>query len=601
MSKKYVGKRYVPKIMGEWNILTPYESLCIVTHSGTSYTSKKDVPVGIEITNESYWVITGNYNAQVEGYRQEVQEVNSRLADIENEKSTKLEVEIERQRINSFTSLAQGSTTGDAELIDARVGADGVTYANTGSAVRGQFNKIADDVNSLKVEVSNLFQNPKMLPTIGSASYVGVTYTNGIPTFDNAIANFSFRSDVGNALYSSKKYLLRYHLKATNDTHTRMIVRAGILDGSTYVLPITDIIDQNATANHIYDAYYEFTISADVSNPRFVTSVVFSNTSGSFIPGANTIIDWYDISIIDITNLTDDEIEAIKYLLNKMDFGIVGKIPVVNISNYSYRAKVANVAESVTPPYVGKKVLVMGDSIMSVGINTVQTVINEILKPSVFVNVAVSGATWTDFTDTPVYDGNPTTGSHNNVLGNQVQKIINNHGVDSNYDDFDICIIGAGTNDEPLKFGWINPNWNVVTDATIESYFTGDTSVGHHYNFIDINTIDRTTITGAMRYCIEKLYVLYPSMKIFISLPIQCGVGDDNYYVTLHKSELIERIAHRMSLETIDTQNCGIYGRYETAGVSGKYLSDGLHPNIDGGRVEAKYICRAIAKYYEIQ
>lgn len=76
MSKKYVGKRYVPKVMGEWNILTPYESLCIVTHDGASYTSKKDVPVGIDISNESYWVITGNYNAQVEGYRQEVDQLS---------------------------------------------------------------------------------------------------------------------------------------------------------------------------------------------------------------------------------------------------------------------------------------------------------------------------------------------------------------------------------------------------------------------------------------------------------------------------------------------------------------------------------------------
>ena len=37
------------------------------------------------------------------------------------------ELRVERLRIDSFTSLADGSTTGDAELIDARIGADGVT------------------------------------------------------------------------------------------------------------------------------------------------------------------------------------------------------------------------------------------------------------------------------------------------------------------------------------------------------------------------------------------------------------------------------------------------------------------------------------------
>lgn len=72
MTKKYIGKRYVPKVMGEWNILTPYESLCIVTHNGDSYTSKKDVPVGIELTNVNYWIRTAIYNTQLETYRQEV-------------------------------------------------------------------------------------------------------------------------------------------------------------------------------------------------------------------------------------------------------------------------------------------------------------------------------------------------------------------------------------------------------------------------------------------------------------------------------------------------------------------------------------------------
>lgn len=50
-------------------------------------------------------------------------------------------------RMDSFTNLEEGSTTGDAELIDGRVGADGVTYTNIGDAIRGQ-------VTDLKSEIS---------------------------------------------------------------------------------------------------------------------------------------------------------------------------------------------------------------------------------------------------------------------------------------------------------------------------------------------------------------------------------------------------------------------------------------------------------------
>lgn len=73
MNRQYVGARYVPKFSDpiEWNQQRSYEALEIVTYLGTSYTSKKPVPVGIEIGNTEYWVITGNYNAQVEQYRQE--------------------------------------------------------------------------------------------------------------------------------------------------------------------------------------------------------------------------------------------------------------------------------------------------------------------------------------------------------------------------------------------------------------------------------------------------------------------------------------------------------------------------------------------------
>lgn len=79
INRQYVGARYVPKIMGEWNKALQYEALSIVTYLGNSFTSKVPVPANIDISNKSYWVNTGNYNAQVEAYKQNVAQLESDL------------------------------------------------------------------------------------------------------------------------------------------------------------------------------------------------------------------------------------------------------------------------------------------------------------------------------------------------------------------------------------------------------------------------------------------------------------------------------------------------------------------------------------------
>lgn len=68
----YVGARYVPKLMGEWSNTVEYEPLSIVLYQGNSYTSRTFVPRGTLPTDTDYWALTGNYNAQIEQYRQEV-------------------------------------------------------------------------------------------------------------------------------------------------------------------------------------------------------------------------------------------------------------------------------------------------------------------------------------------------------------------------------------------------------------------------------------------------------------------------------------------------------------------------------------------------
>lgn len=84
--RQYVGARYVPLFAEplEWSSTQGYESLTVVLHEGNSYTSRQSVPVGIDINNTAYWAETGNYNAQIEAYRQEVLAYDQRITDNAN-------------------------------------------------------------------------------------------------------------------------------------------------------------------------------------------------------------------------------------------------------------------------------------------------------------------------------------------------------------------------------------------------------------------------------------------------------------------------------------------------------------------------------------
>ena len=68
-------------------------------------------------------------------------------------KADKSELAVERARIDSLSTLPEGSTTGDAELIGIRIGADGVTYPNAGEAVRTQ---ILNEKTSRETAVNEL-------------------------------------------------------------------------------------------------------------------------------------------------------------------------------------------------------------------------------------------------------------------------------------------------------------------------------------------------------------------------------------------------------------------------------------------------------------
>lgn len=226
INRQYVGARYVPKIMGEWNKALQYEALSIVTHLGNSFTSKVPVPANIDITNTDYWVNTGNYNAQVEAYRKETVEAKQ----LANNTNTDLQAFKENQTNtnNEFNNKIDLTTSALNELKNVVFDGDTpsvITVAKSG----GRFHTINDAITFTKGYCSRnnrvtilicdgvynesivLTKNPGIdligigMPEIvsdaaypnGAANIYGDTYIEGIFFHSTSESAYAFHLDGG--------------------------------------------------------------------------------------------------------------------------------------------------------------------------------------------------------------------------------------------------------------------------------------------------------------------------------------------------------------------------------------------------------------------
>lgn len=215
--REYIGARYVPVFATplEWDSTQTYEPLTVVSYQGNSYTSRQSVPTGIDITNESYWAQTGNYNAQIEAYRSEVLALQS-----------------------SYDTMSD-----DIQALDARLTKDEDT--NTKFVVIGDSLSVSDYVgttnfwpelvkNKLNMDFENFSNN-------GAGYYAPVS---GAPTIAQEIATCLSQ------IPSSERYKYKYIIVATgsndfyNTSNFSNVVSAAssALDSLISAFPNSEII-----------------------------------------------------------------------------------------------------------------------------------------------------------------------------------------------------------------------------------------------------------------------------------------------------------------------------------------------------------------------
>ena len=178
----------------------------------------------------------------------------------------------------------------------------------------------------------------------------------------------------------------------------------------------------------------------------------------------------------------------------------------------------------------------------------------DMLKMSSFKNYARSGASFFE------YNGQLTW----QKISHQVQTAI------TNAESPDIIVLACGTNDGTTNLG---------------DYITAMSK--------SIDTLDKSNTAEAMRWALYQIRKNFPNATCFYSTQLQrADVETEDRKIA---NDLMIKLARRYGFYVIDSMHeSGIVKDFEVRQQNGRYLSDGLHPNIAGQQMQANYIVSQI-------
>ena len=565
---------------GAWSAGVTYDRLVAVKHNNNLYISRKTV-TNVEPPNNEFWFLA------LEGYSgEDVQSLIDRMNDIitgtqqvGNAKTldghgasyfaTDSDLIVERERISNLAKLNEGSTTGDAELVDIRVGANGEAYANAGDAVREQVAELKSDL-------------------IGANLLQGATLVNGKAWVDDyEVTNSSYNYYYGIKVVAGAEYIISprsrfiYVKKADNSFQ-----KISDTDATSFVSPVNGIVyitvyasdndysltftnadatlsqvgknaDAKATGdklrtlnnfslknslfafaeNYVVGKYYN---GSAINNPTYnyyASIPVFKDHLYSFSDEVRFVI-------VEQNNVVKETYENIEYFTCLND-GVAFVTIRADKPNITMQRLILNDFFS---SLTNKKMVCLGDS-FTAG----DTYVNKIAKRCHCVSLNY---------------GVPSSRIVRDVEGAQSF----NSRYSSMPNDADVVTIFGGINDAyDVKIG-------VLPMGTIES------------------VADLTTFYGGMKKLIEGIIAKYPDKQIIGIVPPDCQVSDYSSLPTVQNAE--REIYNYYGIPYIDIKR-ECYKMSTLPDMVALYRQDAsnIHPSADGHVALADTIFAGLKRY----
>jgi hypothetical protein len=186
MIREYIGARYVPKFMGEYDATQQYDALSVVDNGlGTTYISKVPTPPGTSLDNRDFWIVFGSSSGAIVNLQNQIDTINAVLGSLSDLTTSDTSTIV--AAINSVLSDLI-TIIGDLSDLDSSVTTDIVSAINS---VISDINGIIGSLDQLSTTDKTSIVNAinEVVGNIGNLSSLNTPVKTSIVDAINSMTN----------------------------------------------------------------------------------------------------------------------------------------------------------------------------------------------------------------------------------------------------------------------------------------------------------------------------------------------------------------------------------------------------------------------------